>query len=161
MKNYILASIFAIIGLSALGLVASAFGPMEESEARAIDKMGQVYGPPSGAFYFKLFPADTITNAEKDTLTLPNFQSNFQLQVAATRTSLSGTHNVKVYLDESNYLSGTDNWRVIDSTSTTTATLSHVRQSVTYSPRYRLRVSGTGTQSSRYIISVTGKRIYQ
>jgi hypothetical protein len=100
-----------------------------------------------------------ILNTEKDTIALPNFLSNYQLQVAATRASVSGTHNVKIYLDESNFLTGTANWRLIDSSSTTTATLTHLRQGVTYGLRHRIRCSGTGTQSSTYVVGVIAKKL--
>ena len=108
--------------------------------------------------YRYAWTADTITNTEKDTLAVPvNLLSNYQIQVQSVRTSLSGTHNVKLYLDESNLISGTTDWRVIDSTSTTTATIGAIRQAVTYGVRYRVRVSGTGTQSSRYAMNIVAK----
>jgi hypothetical protein len=108
--------------------------------------------------YRYTWTADTITNAEIDTVSVPaSFLSNYQFQIQAVRTSLSGTHNVKLYLDESNLTSGITDWRVIDSTSTTTATIGAIRQSVSYGLRYRVRVKGTGTQSSRYAMNIVAK----
>jgi len=104
--------------------------------------------------------ADTITNAEKDTVLIPaNFLTNYQVNVSVVRTSLSGTHNVKMYVDESNLLTGSTDWRVIDSTSTTSATVAAIRLSSLYGLRLRLRFSGTGTQSSRYKADLTAKPI--
>lgn len=108
--------------------------------------------------YRYTWTADTITNTEIDTVSVPaSFLSNYQFQIQAVRTSLSGTHNVKLYLDESNLTSGITDWRVIDSTSTTTATIGAIRQSVSYGLRYRVRVKGTGTQSSRYAMNIVAK----
>lgn len=108
--------------------------------------------------YRYTWTADTITNTEIDTVSVPaTFLSNYQFQIQAVRTSLSGTHNVKLYLDESNLTSGVTDWRVIDSTSTTTATIGAIRQAVSYGLRYRVRVKGTGTQSSRYAMNIVAK----
>lgn len=108
--------------------------------------------------YLKTFTG-AIVNAEKDTLSLPNFLSNYQLAIQTTRTAGTGTHSVKLYLDESIYSTGTTNWRTIDSTSTTTATQAFLRQSVTYGLRHRIRMSGAGTQSSTYTVAVVGKKL--
>jgi hypothetical protein len=122
-------------------------------------ELGQMAGETGSNTYLKTFTGGAIVNAEKDTLALPNFLSNYQLQIQATRTAGTGTHNVKVYLDESCYTAGTANWRVIDSTTTTTATLGFIRQAVTYGLRHRIRMSGTGTQSSTYTVAVVGKKL--
>jgi len=145
MNNYAFKA-FGVLCLFVLGMFAlTAFN-------------GEKFAGPSTYRY--AFTADTITNAEKDTLSFPvNLLSNFQLNVSTVRTSLSGTHNVKVYLDESNLTTGTTDWRVIDSTSTTTATVATIRQATIYGVRYRLRVSGTGTQSSRYTLQLTAKPV--
>lgn len=117
------------------------------------------YEQPKKAVTFD-YRVDTITNAEKDTLLLPaTFLSRFSYLITVYRTSLSGTHNVKIYLDESNATAATDNnhWRTIDSTSTTTATLGVLDGDEVYGRRHRIRVSGTGTQSSAYTIRSTYK----
>ena len=116
---------------------------------------------------------DTITNAAKDTLFVgnrtstawntvaspTNFLSLYTYDIAIVRASLSGTHNVKVYLDKSCTASGTStDWQLIDSTSATTATTATIRGTDATGARYRLRVSGTGTQSSTYQIWSIWKR---
>lgn len=101
---------------------------------------------------------DTITNAEKDTLLLPyTLLSRFTYLFSVERTQLSGTANVKVYLDESNAQTGNTTWRTIDSTATTTATLAFFDGDEVYGRRLRLRISGTGTQSSTYKLRGTLK----
>ncbi len=116
---------------------------------------------------------DTITNAAKDTLFVgnrtstawntvaspTNFLSLYTYDIAIVRASLSGTHNVKVYLDKSCTASGTStDWQLIDSTSATTATTATIRGTDATGARYRLRISGTGTQSSTYQIWSIWKR---
>lgn len=141
---------FKYSGLFILACVVAAMFAFDRAEFAAAPKTTYRYA----------WTADTITNAEKDTLSVPvNLLSNYQVQIQAVRTSLSGTHNVKLYLDESNLLSGTTDWRVIDSTSTTTATIGAIRQETTYGIRYRVRVSGTGTQSSRYAMNIVAKPV--
>ena len=123
--------------------------------------------PAAGDYAIFEYRKDTITNAAKDTLligrrtstawntvsTPTNFLSLFTYAISIVRASLSGTHNQKVYLDKSTMTSGTStDWQVIDSTSTTTATNVTIRGTDATGARYRLRVSGTGTQSSTYQI---------
>lgn len=141
MKSFI----FAIVGI--LFVSTAAF-------------MGGAPGLDNRTTFVKSFDADTITNAEKDTISIAaTFLTNYLLNVSAVRTSISGTHNVKLYLDESGTSTGNTDWRVIDSTSTTSATVGVIRQDRMYARRFRIRVSGTGTQSSRYKIDVTAKPI--
>ena len=110
---------------------------------------------------------DTITNAAKDTLfignrassatntvtTPTNFLSLYTYDISVVRANLSGTTNLKVYLDKSDTRSGTStDWFLIDSVSTTNATIGMIRGTDATGARYRLRISGTGTQSSTYQI---------
>ena len=82
-----------------------------------------------------------------------NFLSLYTYDITIVRASLSGTHNVKVYLDKSDDRDGTStDWFTIDSTSTTTATTAMLRSTDATGARYRLRISGTGTQSSTFTI---------
>lgn len=144
MKKYLL---YAVLGILSVAAGSSFLGT------------GSIGLDARDAYLYSV-AADTITNTENDTITIPaKFKTNYQINVSVVRTSLSGTHNVKLYLDESNLLTGTTDWRVIDSTSTTSATVATIRQSVLYGLRYRVRVSGTGSQSSRYKLDFTGKPI--
>ena len=111
---------------------------------------------------------DTITNAETNnlfvgrrdnsvwnTVTTPtNFLSLYSYDIKVRPLSLSGTQSVKVVLDASNMRSGTStDWVAIDST---TATVSdkcfQLRSTDATASRYRIRVIGSGTQSSTYQI---------
>lgn len=164
MKNYI----FGAIALFLVAIAGASFTKVTQllspnasaalnanAETLELKNLGLETGK---NFYQKSF-SGAILNAEKDTLALPNFLSNFQVSIATTRTQVSGTHNVKLILDESSYLSGTANWRAIDSTSTTTATMGFVRQPSTYGVRHRIRMVGTGTQSATYTVAVVAKKL--
>ncbi len=155
MKNkflYMLLGIFTAFGIAA----SYAFDKPMESEFESTGGNAQ--------FDYR---KDTITNAAKDTLfigkrsntiwntvsTPTNFLSLYTYDITIVRASLSGTHNVKVYLDKSDDRDGTStDWFPIDSTSTTTATTAMLRSTDATGARYRLRISGTGTQSSTYTI---------
>lgn len=149
---------FAILGIfSVIGVGYITIG--EASEAEKLELKAASFDGRST--YRPAVVTDTITNAEKDTLAIaPNFLTNYQLSVNVVRTSLSGTYNVKMYLDESNLTTGTSDWHVIDSTSTTSATVGTIYRPLLYQVRYRVRLAGTGTQSSRYQMSITAKPIY-
>jgi hypothetical protein len=136
-------------------------------EAVSIAEEAADMAPAAGDYAIFEYRKDTITNAAKDTLfvgrrtntawntvsTPTNFLSLFTYDISIVRASLSGTHNVKVYLDKSDITSGTStDWQVIDSTSATTATNATIRGTDATGARYRLRISGTGSQSSTYQI---------
>ena len=162
MKNNIffglLAAMLTFFALSGFGPNAKTINTITETAEGVMQETQNTVAGGSASTYRYAWTADTITNAEKDTLAVPvSLFTNYQIQVQSVRTSLSGTHNVKLYLDESNLNSGITDWRVIDSTSTTTATIGAIRQAVTYGVRYRVRVSGTGTQSSRYAMNIVAK----
>lgn len=164
MKNFIFGGLclFVLVALgAAFTKVTRLMAPttIDAINADVQTKDLAAYGLETGNNFYQKSFTGAIANAEKDTLALPNFLSNYQLSIATTRASVSGTHNVKMYLDESSFLTGTANWRVIDSTSTTTATLATIRQGTTYGVRHRIRMSGTGSQSSTYAISVIGKKL--
>ena len=161
MKNKIL------YGLLLAVLAFAVFGPLMafyKSDAGA-DAFEHVDGVGDYATFD--YRNDTITNAEKDTLfigkrdnstwntvTSPTqFLSLYTYDISILRASLSGTHNVKVYLDKSNTRYGTStDWFTLDSTSATTATLAMLRSTDATGARYRLRINGTGTQSSTFTI---------
>lgn len=117
-----------------------------------------MYAPPS-TYYRYAFTADTITNTEIDTLTLPEkIYSSYTFCYSVVRTNLSGTTNVKVFLDESNLTTGNTDWITIDSTASTGATPDRIKVPIVYGVRHRLRVVGAGTQSSIFAIQATGKK---
>mgnify|MGYP007069478079 CR=1 FL=1 len=142
MKKYI--GIFAAFAFFAALVLMSASVSPEPSNAGTVRRT---------------YAADTITNAEKDTLAvLGTFLGAYRYNVQGFRTSLSGTHNVKIYLDGSALTSGNTDWFIMDSTTTTSATTFSMRGSAD-AIRFRIRVSGTGTQSSRYGITSIFKGI--
>lgn len=161
--KYLSTGLLAIIGLFMLGLVASAFGPSSETKMR--DNQGNeltvnAFGPSAGAYYHKDFALDTMTNAGTDYLTLPNFLSNFQMcATLEAPAAISGTRSLKLVLEENNDVSAAF-WRPIDSLTLTTGYgLLTLRKSIAECPRYRLRVAGSGTQSSPYRVRLTAKKL--
>lgn len=117
---------------------------------------------------------DTLTNAgtatinigKRDnsvwnTVTTPtNFLSLYTYDIKVRPVSLSGTQSVKVVLDASNMRSGTStDWTAIDSTTATVSTkVFQLRSTEATASRYRLRVIGSGTQSSTYQIWTLWKK---
>ncbi len=142
MKNKFLFGLLAVIG----ALFLFSF----ESEKQA-------FAPTTPYRY--TWTADTITNTEIDTVSVPaSFLSNYQFQIQAVTAQISGTRNLKIYLDESNLTSGTTDWRLIDSTSTTSTNVVAIRQAQSYGLRYRVRVKGvTGTMVVRYAMNIVAK----
>lgn len=117
---------------------------------------------------------DTLTNAGTatinvgrrdntvwNTVTTPaTLLSLYAYDIKVLPRSLSGTMSVKVVLDASNTRSGTiSDWTAIDSlTGTTAGRVLQLRSTDATAARYRLRVIGSGTQSSTYQIWSLWKR---
>lgn len=158
-----------LLGVVALFMVAIVFAALSFAPKAEVTKTVDATGTTEavafatpGTYYDKVWNLDTITNTEIDTLTLTGqlstLVSAFQYNYAIKRTSISGTANVKVYLDESAQTTGTTNWYTIDSSSTTTATNATIRAAYLYGKRHRLRVKGTGTQLTSYLIAANYKQ---
>lgn len=129
----------------------AAFLPANNGMAQVLD-----YSSPAP---YRYSTTGATLNAEKDTVTLPEkFLSLYSGHFVIERTSLTGTHSVKVVLDESNATTGTTNWIPIDSVATTTATLGRISRTELLGVRYRLRLIGAGTQTSTYGVTVTCKK---
>jgi hypothetical protein len=113
----------------------------------------------TGEYYRYTKSNDTITNAANDTLLLPvTFYSRFTYLAQIGRTNISGTTNVKLYLQQANTTSGNTDWVTVDSTTTTGASIGVLDGDEALGIRYRFIVDGTGTQSTRYFFNVTMKR---
>lgn len=168
MKNKIALWLFCL-PLIALGFALSSFdggdAAAENSEIQASSGVGQY-----SAFNFRV---DTLTNAEVNILTIgrrdnstwntvtnpTNFLSLYTFDVKVRTASLSGTHSVKVVLDGSNVTSGVSNgWVGLDSLTTTSSNTIQLKTTDATATRYRLRVSGTGTMSSTYLIWCFAKK---
>lgn len=129
---------------------------------------------PTGTFYELTYTKDTITDAANDTLYLPSrlrpVLNDYQVSVSVTRTNISGTTNLAVKLEGSNYAySGstppTAGWGpVLNSanaaaeTSAKTATHEFFNLEHLYAINYRTIIDGTGTQSTSYVIRWVFKR---
>lgn len=114
-----------------------------------------------------LVSVDTITNTEADTILVGpsstsyyTFNSNFAYIYVLARTSLSGTANTTMVLQESNVSTGgASTWYTVSTASGTGATVTSVSASNLYGRRHRLILTGTGTQSTSYGITATLKKV--
>lgn len=112
------------------------------------------FAPPKA--YQKVYAVDTITNTEKDTLTIPfimasPYQYSYQFKV----TKLTGTanNNFKVVLDQANTSASTQ-WMAIDSFTRTGADSLRrdwlIKGTNVWGARHRLRIIGAGTNLTQY-----------
>ena len=114
-----------------------------------------------------LVTLDTITDTEADTILVGpsstsyyTFNSNFAYIYVLARTSLSGTANTTMVLQESNVSTGgASTWYTVSTASGTGATVTSVSASNLYGRRHRLILTGTGTQSTSYGITATLKKV--
>ena len=126
------------------------------------------FGLSAQSYYSRsLVTLDTITNAEADTIlvgpsasTYYTFNSNFAYIYVLARTSLSGTANTTMVLQESNVTTGgAATWYTVSTASGTGATVTSVSASNLFGRRHRLILTGTGTQSTSYGITATLKKV--
>lgn len=126
------------------------------------------FGLSAQSYYSRsLVTLDTITNTEADTIlvgpsasTYYTFNSNFAYIYVLARTSLSGTANTTMVLQESNVSTGgAATWYTVSTASGTGATVTSVSASNIYGRRHRLILTGTGTQSTSYGITATLKKV--
>ena len=126
------------------------------------------FGLSAQSYYSRsLVTLDTITNTEADTIlvgpsasTYYTFNSNFAYIYVLARTSLSGTANTTMVLQESNVTTGgAATWYTVSTASGTGATVTSVSASNLFGRRHRLILTGTGTQSTSYGITATLKKV--
>lgn len=160
MKNKFILPLFAFVGL-ALALVAWNYPEGE-------------YQTSTTSFYDYAWTKDTITNAANDTLYLPSrmrpVNSDFIMAFAIKRTSISGTANIAVKIEESVYpysgstpptagwVTSFNNLGAAADTDATTATEETIRIPNAYGRSYRVIVDGTGTQSTSYDVRLLMKK---
>ena len=111
-----------------------------------------------GETYTKTVTNGAIAGTEADTISVSNLVSNYQLSIETQKANVSGTTNIAVYLDASNATSGTDNWVAIDTLPGTGTGLAKDTYDRAYYLRYRIRLKGTGTQSSTYKVWLMAKK---
>jgi len=110
---------------------------------------------------------DTITNAEADTIlvgpsssTYYTFNSNFAYIYVLNRTTIDGTPNTTMVLQESNVSTGgASDWYVVATASGTGATTTSVSAANLFGRRHRLILTGTGTQRTSYKVTATLKKV--
>lgn len=101
----------------------------------------------------------TSTNTELDTITLASaLTSKWTGCIQLSTTSTSGTRSQKVLIYETNVRAGTG-YILVDSTGSTSATVSNVRKVVeVYGQRQMFVVKSTGTQVSPYSLQLVYKK---
>lgn len=110
------------------------------------------------------FTADTITNAENDTIAIPAQFLDAWVPVAFLETTqLSGTQAINLIIQESSTLTGTTNWISVDTIALSgSADLDRLPYpSAPYwirGLRARVIIDGSGTQSTRYTGRFVAKR---
>jgi hypothetical protein len=118
-------------------------------------------GSTKPAVFLKTIATDTITNTESDTLNVGlTMHGLFSECYHLTLNNLSGTRNLTAVLQESNVGTGTTDWVPIDTLTATGSTVGTYRQTVSecFGQRQRWVITGTGTQSTRYVLTHTAKR---
>ena len=139
----------------------------ENGNAFAEDQYGVQYDASDPDFWapaaiYKTWTLDTITNTEKDTLALSSIlESAYQYSIQARVLRISGTKNVKFVLDQTN-ATGSTVWMPIDSVSAaspdTLKTVFLMKGANVWGNKHRIRVVGTGTQSTSYQVTALYKR---
>lgn len=187
MKNkYLIGGLFLFVALASV-FTLSAFDRNDDKlmTESAIESGANVMGMDAieankdiqvGSAVVFNYRLDTITNAESNTLTIgnrdnntwntvtvpANFLSLYTYDVKCKVASLSGTLSIKVRLDGCNVTSGTNSastgWVGLDSITTTAVGTVLLRSTDATATRYRLVVSGTGTESSTYQIWTAWKK---
>ncbi len=128
----------------------------DESGAEVLD-----YNSSVKPYWHRPYSLDTITNAANDTILLPvALYSAFEGVFQVVRTSISGTPNVAIKVEQSNIASGNTDWVSVATGSGTGATTEALQLTSMNGLRYRLILDGTGTQSTSYRAHITIKRKY-
>ncbi len=160
MKNIFLT--FAVGATIGVCIVAAlSFGPHDASRDMVNVDMPEAEAKLTTANFFAPRQAPirvsvtngAIANSENDTLSFPyKLDSNGTLGVSIERTNVSGTTNIGCILQMSMSAATTPtDWLYSgDSTSTTTATVFHLKKTNVEGSKLRLIVDGRGTQSSTY-----------
>lgn len=149
-----------LAGLAGLVLIAAALMFAETT------RNSELYNTPPAASntYRYEFTADTITNAENDTITMNvQFLDQWVPTVFLETTQLSGTQAINLIIQESSTLTGTTNWISVDTVALSGS--SDLDKLVYPIAPYHLRglrmrviIDGSGTQSTRYTGRVIAKR---
>jgi hypothetical protein len=121
---------------------------------------------PASDVYRYMPAADTITNTESDTISVPaQFLDGWIPVLKFETTQLSGTQNLSFTFQESHLLTGTTDWMTTGSAVTTSGSTDSdiFRYASATTPvmsglRARIIITGTGTQSTRYTVRFVAKR---
>lgn len=184
-NNTVFKFLFAGFVACLLGLALQAFAPAKtvekEAEVVKVETVTNENGEAAkmywavGGYVRTNYRQDTITDGEKDTIGLVSrtsttaanalasytpFISLYTLDLNIVKTNASGTTTVAMYLDKSSTTVPTaTGWIFVDSTTTATAGAAKIALTQLPGEIYRIRVSGRGTQSTRYKIDGIAKKL--
>lgn len=154
--------LFALLALNFKGSNAVQYGTADTPDFEGA--MAFEYGPGlDAARPYKSFTLDTFANATTETQNVPfSFASRYTGSIHVTLTTLSGTRAMKIFLDETNDLTGATGWAAIDSVAPSAAVGNEyvIQRPEVYGRKQRIRVKGTAgaTQSVAYKTTVAYKR---
>lgn len=119
------------------------------------------FAPPKA--FQKVWPVDTITNTEKDTLAIPWIMASpyqYSYQFWVTKLTGFNNNNFKVVLDQANTTASTQ-WMAIDSFTRTGADSTRrdwlIKGTNVYGARHRLRIIGASVNLTRYFVTANIK----
>jgi len=139
-------------------VLSFAFTPSKEA-VKAKDAVEAESTTSNSVIFAPTASTGTSTNTERDTITLASaLTSKWTGSIQLKTTSTSGTRSQKVLIYESNFRDGTG-WILVDSTGSTSATVSDVRKvTEVYGQRQMFVVKSTGTQVSPYSLQLVYKK---
>lgn len=112
----------------------------------------------TSAPFYSYSLSDTITNTENDTIEIPaRLVSDWSGGWHVQATSLSGTVQLANTVEESLSYNGTD-WVSVDTLNNSAAGTTRAEQDRVYGFRQRIRIVGSGTQSTRYTVYFVAKK---
>jgi hypothetical protein len=118
---------------------------------------------------YYLWSLDTLTNTGSDTIYLSSagthataldIQSVYAGRWTVKRTNISGTTNIALKVESTPVRTGTTTlWASVATGAGTGATLEALTVNPMLDRRYRIILTGTGTQSTSYQVAFSGKKM--
>jgi hypothetical protein len=135
--------------------------------ASTSESVGKMLATDPVDYYLKEITADTITTTESDTIRFAaQFLGSWLPVFKFETTQLSGTQNLSVVFQESHKTTGNTDWFAVGSAVTTSGSTdsdifryASATTPVASGVRFRVIITGTGTQSTRYTGRLVAKRL--
>ena len=150
-KNFGQGAWIGLLLAFAVGAFVAFDKPYTSFETSVLEDGVASFAPSSGAVV-KSWTADTITNAESDTLTLGEvlaspYQYSYQIRLG----NISGTRSIKFYLEQTSG-TGSTRWMKVDSSVTSGSTINDylMKGANTWGNKHRIVIIGAGTEVVTY-----------